>query len=268
MSLEVARLSSEELGEAIPLLAPEGWTFEARELARLHALGGAVGAREGGRLVGFLSFVDTPPCRWIGNVAVDASLRGRGVGARLVAEAMRGADRVALYSVEKAVPLYERAGFVPAGELHALRAEAARPSSIPYAGVVPAREQDLPDIEALDREVTAMDRSRLLRALLAAYPARVVRHHGRLLGFAVAKTYADVTGIGPVVAQTPHAAWGLVDDLLRATHGPHDLAAHAMTGEARRRGFSPLFRAVPMFHGGAPAWDLARYHSAAGLEKG
>lgn len=264
----MTRLLADELHDAPPLLAPEGWTFEVAELARLASLGGAVGAREDGRLVGFLTFLDTPPYRWIGNVAVDASQRGKGIGGQLLAEAMRDADRVALYSVEKAVTLYQRAGLAPSGSLHAMRATSARPSSIPYAGVQAARETDVPDILALDREVAGMDRSRLLRALLATYPARVVRHHGRLLGFAVAKTYADVTEIGPVVAQTAHAAWGLVDDLVRATAGPHDIAANTVTKEAERRGFVPMFRAKPMFRGPPPAWDLARYHAASGLEKG
>lgn len=268
MSLRADRLSPDELHDALPLLAPEGWSFETSELARLASLGGAVGAREEGRLVGFLTFIDTPPYRWIGNVAVDASRRGRGIGALLLQEAIRDADRVALYSVEKAVSLYERAGLAASGSLHAMRATSARPSSIPYAGVQAARDVDVADVLALDREVTGMDRARLLRSLLATYPARVVRHHGRLLGFAVAKTYADVTEIGPVVAQTSHAAWGLVDDLVRATTGPHDIAANSLTRDAERRGFVPMFRAIPMFRGPPPAWDLARYHAAAGLEKG
>lgn len=268
MSLQIGRLGVAELAESLPLLAPEGWSLEPPEIARLHALGGAVGAREAGRLVGFLTFVDTPPYRWAGNVVVAASQRARGVGARMVREAFRDAERAALYSVEKAVPLYEREGLLAEGELHAVRAEAARASSIPYAGVVPATGADLADISTLDAEVTGMDRAALLHALLAAYPARVVRHHGRLLGFGVAKTYADVTEIGPVVAQTAHAAWGIVDDLVRTTRGPHDMALHRVAREAERRGFVPMFRAVPMFRGGAPAWDLSRYHAAAGLEKG
>lgn len=266
--MNVRRLASEELRLAAPLLEPEGWALEPPDLARLHALGGAVGAFDAGRLVGFLTFLDTPPFRWIGNVAVDARLRGRGIGAAVVAEAMREAERVALYSVEKAVSLYARAGLVANGELVAMRAERARASSIPYAGVRPVHAPDLPEMVALDRDAFGMDRARLLHALVSANPARVVHHHERLLGFAVAKVYSDVTEIGPVVAQTPHAAWGLIDDLLRATPGPHEIALHGSGDEARRRGFVPTFRATPMFRGGPPSWDLTRYVAAAGLEKG
>lgn len=266
--MDVRRLAAHELTLALPLLEAEGWALETADLERLRALGGAVGAFEGETLQGFLTFLDTPPYRWVGNVAVNPALRGKGVGARLVHEAFRDADRTALYSVEKAESLYARAGLVAQGEIFALRAEHAKPSSIPYGGVRPMTPEDLPALLALDRASTGMDRSRLIEALAERFPIRVAGRHGELLGFAVAKTYQDVTEIGPVVAKTSHAAWGLIDDILRNTPGPHDLAVHAMTKEATRRGFVIEFRAIPMFGGGAPDWDLSRYHAAAGLEKG
>lgn len=262
----VRRLAPEELPLAVPLLAPEGWTLEPPELARLHSIGGAVGAfDEDERLIGFLTFVDTPPYRWIGNVAVGAKARGRGIGQRVVEEAMRGAERTALYSVEKAVTLYERVGLVAQGELHAIRADEATPAR---SDAEPFAARDLPDALALDRAATGMDRERLLRALLDAYPARVVRREGKLVAFGIAKTYADVTEIGPIVADEADDAREIVDSLLAQTHGPHDAAVHAFSAGWRERGFVPQFRAVPMFRGGAPRWDLARYHAAAGLEKG
>lgn len=261
----VRRLATDELPLAVPLLAPEGWSLEPPELVRLESLGGAVGAFEGGRLVGFLTFIDTPPYRWIGNVAVSPAVRGRGVGARIVAEAMRGADRTALYSVEKAVTLYERAGLRIAGELHALRAEHARPGDEQADELARA---DVADAVALDRAATGMDRGALLRALLDVHPGRAVRRGGRTVAFGIAKTYYDVTEIGPVVAERPEDAWAVVDSLVRETPGPHDAAVHALGAGWTERGFTPMFRAIPMFAGGAPSWDLARYHAAAGLEKG
>ena len=261
----VRRLEEDELQLAVPLLAPEGWTLEPVDLARLHALGGAVGAFEHEELVGFLTFLDTPPYRWIGNVVSSPPVRGRGVAAAMMAEAMRGASRVALYSVEKAVPLYERAGLVPSGEVYSMRALRSTPG--------PARAEDLhaADVDAaiaLDREATAMDRSRLLRALFDVHPASVVRRDGAVVAFGVAKVYYDVTEIGPVVAREPADAWTIVDTLLAETNGPHDVAVHAPSAGWTQRGFATSFRATAMFKGGAPSWDLARYHAAAGLEKG
>lgn len=265
MSLEIRRLRADELALAQPLLTPEGWSLDAHDLARLHTLGGAVGAFDAGRLVGFLTFLDTPPYRWIGNVAVASTTRGQGIGGRMVEEAMRGATRTALYSVEKAVSLYARAGFVPQGSLTSMRAEDARPSD---GRAAPFEAADLADALALDREAAGMDRERLLRALMTDFPAFSLRRDGRLVGFAVAKTYPDVTEIGPVVAVARADAWTLVDEVLRRTRGPHDLALHRPGPEALARGFHATFRPIPMFHGGGPSWDLERYHAAAGLEKG
>ncbi|HVM45896.1 MAG TPA: GNAT family N-acetyltransferase [Candidatus Thermoplasmatota archaeon] len=262
----VRRLAGEEVVEAVPLLVPEGWSLEPAELERLRGLGGAVGAFEGDRMVGFLTFVDTPPYRWIGNVVTHASVRGQGVGAAVVREAMRDAPRAALYSVEKAVTLYARLGFVARGELHSLRAHKAAPLDGRADAVSRA---DVEGILSLDRRSTGMDRSALLRALLAAYPACVLRREGRVVAFGVAKTYYDVTEIGPVVSEAPTDAWAVVDELLRTTSSPHDVAVHGPPPHGwAQRAFSPLFRAIPMFSTAPPSWDLRRYHAAAGLEKG
>jgi len=266
VSLVVRRLAAGELVGAVPLLEPEGWTLSRAELGRVHALGGAVGAFEGKRMIGFLTWLDTPPYRWIGNVAVDASARGRGVGAAIVAEAMRDAERTALYSVDKAVTLYARLGLAPHGQLHALRADRASPGE-GHADALARGDMD--GIVALDARVTGMERGGLLRALAAEYPTRVIQRDGRVVAFGIAKTYSDVTEVGPVVAEDPLDAWRVVDALLRDTHGPHDVAVHAPVPPGwAARGFTPNFRAVPMFTGGAPRWDLTRYMAASGLEKG
>lgn len=270
--LEVRRLAESELALAPALLAPEGWTFEPAELARLHRIGGSTGAFLDGRLVGFLSFTDTPPVRWIGNVVVSPAARGQGVGAALIAETVRDAPRTALYSVEKAEPLYARAGFAPSGELLSLRAADARPQKESATSVM--REKDLDEVVAFDTTLTGMDRRRLLAALLASYPdhARLVRRGGRVTGYGLAKAYADVTEVGPIVAPDPDEAAALLDALVLGSRGPHDLAVHAvnrlMLDAARQRGFESAFRAIIMFRGDPPSWKPSAYAAAAGLEKG
>jgi GNAT superfamily N-acetyltransferase len=62
--------------------------------------------------------------RWgyLGNVFVRAAYRNRGIGSQLISAALRYADenglaRVVLSPTERSIPLYERAGFGPAGAL-------------------------------------------------------------------------------------------------------------------------------------------------------
>lgn len=272
MSAAVRRLRPDELPAAVPLLTAEGWTFTVEELARLQRLGGAVGALRDGQLVGFLTFIDLPPVRWLGNVVVDERVRGAGLGARLVEEALRGARTTGLYAVEKAVTLYARTGFKEHGVAWAMRAANAAPRA--PAATQPMRAEDLLDVARLDREQTGMDRGYLLRALFAAYPdtARIVRDDARLAGFAFAKTYADVTELGPIVATERGAGAGLLDALLALTQGPYEMAvldAHpAALAAAEKRGFERAFATRVMFHGEPPAWRPRSLFAAAGLEKG
>lgn len=272
MSVEVRALHREELALAPALLAPEGWSFEVAELERLHRLGGAAGAFRDGALVGFLSWLDLPPVRWVGNVVVHPAARGAGVAARLVALAGTGAATVGLYSVEKAVPLYERAGFVAHGEAWAHRAE--RATARAPAATQPMTRDDLLDAARLDRATSGMDRGLLLRELHAAYPdaSRIVRRQGRVVGFGIAKTSPGLTELGPIVAEERAVAAALLDDLVARTPGPHEAtvlgaAPHALA-DLRARGFAPTFRTVVMFRGAPPAWRPAALAAAAGLEKG
>lgn len=270
---EIRHLRADEMDDAIPLLRAEGWGFEPPELARLHRLGGAVGAFEEGRLVAFLTFADFAPVRWVGNVVVDPRIRGKGLGAAIVAEATREAPTVGLYAVEKAVTLYERAGFAPhGGDAWAHRAAEAKP--LRPSVTQPMTRDDLLACQRLDRGASGMDRGYLLRELLRAYPdsARVVRSGNHVVGFGFAKTSADLTELGPVVATTPRAGEDLLDALLATTPGPHEATALAANRPAMdalaARGFTPAFRTVTMFRGPPPAWRAPQLVVAAGLEKG
>ena len=89
-------------------------------------------AEEGGRPVGMMNLAiyermprpGRPLSRWgyLGNVFVLAGYRNRGIGSLLVSAALNYADenefvRVVLSPTERSIPLYERAGFGPAGAL-------------------------------------------------------------------------------------------------------------------------------------------------------
>lgn len=270
--MDVRLLGKADLIHVPDVLGPEGWDFTVPELERLHRLGGLVGAWDGDRLVGVLTYVDEPPLRWIGNVAVRQDQRGRGLGARIMAKAMEGAPRVGLYAVEKAVTLYERAGLVAHGDAYSYRATAAR-AARPTTAQRMTRD-DLLDVARYDRQETTLDRGYLLRELLSAYPdsARVVRERGLVVGYGIAKTYAGVTEIGPLVASAPRVAEDLLDALLTDTRAPHECMVlganrHAI-GALEKRGFERAFRAVPMYRGPPPAWRVGAIAATGAPEKG
>lgn len=267
------RLDEAELAGAPALLVPEGWGFTLDELTRLHRLGGSVGALRDGALVGFLTFTDFAPVRWIGNVVVGPQARGEGVGARMVAAAMEGARTTGLYSVEKAVSLYERLGFEAHGDAWALRAERARPAA--PSVTQPLSTGDLREVARLDREASGMDRAYLLRALHAAYPdgGRVVRaRDGTLAGYGFARPSPDLTEVGPLVARDEATANAIMDALIALTPSPHEMtclgANDRALAMAQARGFTRSFRTITMFAGKPPSWSPRALFASAGLEKG
>lgn len=272
-AIEVRPLRRDELPQAPELLAPEGWAFTVPELERLQRLGGAVGAWEDGRLVGFLTYADHPPVRWVGNVVVSPTVRGRGVGARIVEKTFEGHPRVGLYAVEKAVTLYQRLGFTAHGTAVALRAQAAQPRRPTASERV--RRDDLLALKRFDQRHTTLDRGILLRELVQAYPdtALLTRHAGgEIAGYGIAKTYSGVTEVGPLVAETAPLAEDLLDALLAATPGPHEAtvleANRRAVGAFEARGFAPAFRTVLMYRGAPLPWRVGALAAAAGPEKG
>ena len=98
----------------------QGVTLEAEQDGRdpeaLHIV-----AFEGGRLVGTCRLVFDDGIARLGRMAVEPELRGRGIGADVLAEAERsarraGAQRIRLHAQTAARSLYERGGFAVQGE--------------------------------------------------------------------------------------------------------------------------------------------------------
>lgn len=267
--MEVRRLAAKELHLAPALLQPEGWDFEVPELERLFRLGGAVGAFVDKRLVGFLTFVDLPPVRWVGNVVVAPDARKGGLGARLVQVALN-TPTVGLYSVEPAVTLYKRLGFEEAGQAFAFRAEEARPLTTGRSDELMGA--DLREVVRLDAEATGMDRRALLHELMRAYPrsVRVARREGRVIAYGFAKTSASVTELGPIIAEDDASRDAVLDDLLAGTPGPHEATTmdEGAMEALMERGFHRRFRTVTMFRGKPPKWRVDKLAVAAALEKG
>jgi predicted GNAT family N-acyltransferase len=77
-------------------------------------------ALDGARVVGTCRLLFSADGVRLGRMAVEARMRGRGIGASVLAEAERearaaGAARMTLHAQVVATPLYERAGFAAAG---------------------------------------------------------------------------------------------------------------------------------------------------------
>ncbi len=147
----------------------------------------------------------------INMVIVDESMRGRGIGRRIMQAALEivGERECRLVATTDGLPLYESLGFRKNGAIvqhqGTLRACIAPPM------VEWATEADLEEIVALDRVAYPADRSQLIQALFRAGRLAVLREAGALRGYAGWRPFGRGELCGPVIAETAHAA----EDLLR-----------------------------------------------------
>jgi GNAT superfamily N-acetyltransferase len=162
---------------------------------------------------------------WVGMILVDEAHRSRGYGGAMFDAILSLAERLGIATLgldatELGQPLYSARGFRSFGAINRWVGQASRCPEGVGRCVIPV-ENDWPDILALDRESTGMNRSSLLR-MIAGEPggivARILREAGRLVGFALARPGRTAVQIGPVISRSSQAA-GLIIDAVR-----HDLS--------------------------------------------
>ncbi|CAM3449278.1 GNAT family N-acetyltransferase [Paracoccus nototheniae] len=240
--LTTTAFTSAHIPAATRLSQAEHWPHRPQDWAFNLSVSRGVVALNGERLVG------TALCSLLGEVAtinlviVDASMRGRGLGRRLMTEAMAlaGPRETRLVATSDGLPLYEKLGFVACGRIlqHQGIARAAAPSQ-------PVTEGALDDLLALDRQATGMDRAALLRAI--AQDGQILQTAG---GIATLRPFGRGHVLGPVLAQTPEAAAALIAAAASRLEGQFlriDLPEDAgLDGLARDLGLTHAGGGIPM----------------------
>jgi len=161
---------------------------------------------------------------WVAMVLVDPDYRRRGIGTRLLNEAislLHDGGTVRLDATPAGQPLYEKLGF--RSEYALSRLECSAPAAAKLGEgerrrARPMTDEDLSEVLERDREVFGADRSVLLASLRAGAPqyARVVRTGAHLDGYAFGRSGFRFEHLGPVVASDTAAATALVSSCLHA----------------------------------------------------
>ncbi|MBE0549609.1 MAG: GNAT family N-acetyltransferase, partial [Rubrivivax sp.] len=168
---------------------------------------------------------------WVSMVLVRPGFRRRGYASVLLRHALDTLAAQGRAAILDATPaghaVYAQAGFRDTWGLARWRCEAR--ASTPSAAGHPAApatralvDSDWPAIEAMDVPAFGASRMPLLRALAQRLPqaARVVEEGGRLRGFVLGRDGREASQIGPLLADDPSTALGLVADALQALPGP------------------------------------------------
>lgn len=280
--LPVRRLVPGDIPAAVELVNAEGWAFTADDFRSMLSLepdglfvveasadGGDVGGPGGGGaatgsgdIVGLTTTTTFDRTGWIGNVVVRPDHRGRGLGTAVVQAALdhlfgRGLSRVGLYALEGSLPLYERLGFQPVGEVVAVTGTLPDPEGGAGGGAgdgagPPSGRPPLDAILRIDRVHAADDRSRVLAHLHGLEGTRaVVADDGS--GYLFARPGA-VWELGPSVVDPgrPAAFAEMLERVAAggAVRGPVEASFPADNGAARKayaeRGVTEAYRATTM----------------------
>ena len=221
-SINLVSFTPEHIDGALALSRQAKWPHRAEDWHLALRLSQGVAAMdETGRVVG--TILMTPyrqDCATINMVIVDETLRGRGLGRKLMdaAMALAGDRPLRLIATADGLPLYRKLGFVAGGEIFQHQGHLA--DLAPAGDVEAATGDDSSAIKALDHAAFGADRCTLIDALTEVAQMFVIRRHGRIEAFGALRAFGRGDVIGPVVASNAEDAKSLITALaLRKPRG-------------------------------------------------
>lgn len=218
-TLSILPFDAGHFAGAVALSQAEQWPHRLEDWQLAMGVSRGVVALENGEVAGTACTTPFGDVAMLNMIIVSPKLRGRGVGARLMAGAMALATpkEWRLVATEAGLPLYRKLGFRETGRVVQLQGLLEKaPASEPSLLATPA---DLPEIAALDLAATGMERRALLTALAEAGVFHLIRENGRLTGFAALRRFGRGWLLGPVIARDGEAAKSLMSGLMVQAQG-------------------------------------------------
>lgn len=274
--MKVRLLEDDTVGMADELRARAGFNQSLDDWRRLLALepDGCFAAEYDGCIVGTV----TTTCygrqlAWIGMMLVDPSVRGRGVGRRLLETALtyleeRNIERVGLDATPAGRRIYGKFGFVDHGMTITRWEGRARIADVCERPTL----VDAAALEQMDRQAFGAGRGRMLRALVSQAPGGfAVERSEEMTGYALIRPGAERWHIGPIAARGRRPAEEVLASALAWTGGePVEIDVPDMHRRiVQGRGLAPVRSFTRMFLGGrSPATDASRCFAIAAPELG
>jgi predicted N-acetyltransferase YhbS len=211
--IEVDVATERDVGAILRLIEEAGWAYTRAEVERLIDVqpGGMLLIRSHGIRRGVLGCVYASawgPMGFIGLMLVKTSLRGRGLGRRLMNEGLdhlreMGCSSIGLDAVGGAVGFYSRLDFRSAWESLRVSMDTKKGKPMePPLEVLRVSDTDMPSVVAMDRRETGLDREVLLQRLSTSDDCRVLMVPGKEgpLAFGALRRSKGCLRLGPVVA--------------------------------------------------------------------
>lgn len=224
-AIDLVAFGEHHLDGAVLLSQEAGWPHRREDWALVLALSRGFVALRGDAVVGTAML--TPfgtDCASINMVIVAASMRGRGLGRKLMDAALQacGTRECRLTATADGLPLYEKLGFRATHEVRQHQGvatllpedEANHAIALDWAGA-----ENLPAVAALDLQAHGVDRRPLLRLLAEAGRMVILREAGEIVGYGALRPFGRGVVVGPVVANTLEQAQDLLKLLIASRPG-------------------------------------------------
>lgn len=227
-SFTVSRQSVEEadLASLHALSVSVGWPHRAEDWHFLRSYGdGFVAVDASGRVqASAMWFPFGDDFATVGMVITSPRLQANGGGAWLMQHVMEQTSgrALGLHATHAAHRLYRSQGFADEATIYQNQGVVAVPPAVgAVAGgtVRPMLQSDLPDLLALDRRATGVDRAAMLALLLGQSEAHVLHRADGPAAYALARPFGRGTVIGPVIAKDDDDAISVVVPHLRSRVG-------------------------------------------------
>jgi len=206
--ITIRKMARSDFPFAIRLTDTMHWDLTEKDFRFMMALEpqGCFVALDDAKRVGITTTVHFDKIGWIGNVIVDARYRSKGIGVRLVKEAIRylsekSATTIALYAYQNTVEFYEKIGFKADYDLIRFVGQGQKNQENQH-NIMTMTQRDLKEVISLDLLCMNWNRERLLKQIFAesndlCYTAQ---EDGKLVGFVMADWYRQE--IGPLICRT------------------------------------------------------------------
>ncbi|MEW5978543.1 MAG: GNAT family N-acetyltransferase [Acidobacteriota bacterium] len=166
-------------------------------------------------------------CGWIGMVIVDPAFRGHGIATLLVKRGIdylesRSCQCQKLDATDAGAKVYEKMGFLTEYRVERWRRDASleRNSEAAPLTVEPLTSDRLLTLADLDRAAFGADRFKLLSWYCQSPAPRFLSLSGHGSGFVMGRPGSKALQMGPLVAENPAVARGLIRAFLEKA--PHD----------------------------------------------
>ncbi len=195
-SLSSDAFTGRHIDGAVRLSREAAWPHRSEDWKLVHSVSTGVVALNGDDVVGTALRSDFGEVSTLSMIIVDARMRGRGVGRKLMDQIMdsAGARELRLVATADGLPLYEKLGFRAVGEI--LQHQGIAKAATPERAVEAVKAVDLEALTTLDLAASGMDRGALLARI--AGMGTVLQADG---GFAVLRPFGRGQLIGPIVAR-------------------------------------------------------------------